>query len=80
MRVVHIVICGLSGSTMFFHVIPQTARLCKNFIEHKACFSSSPQIMPSTFLILRRTERDMIKKFFGIHLQYPLFLSDSFQS
>jgi hypothetical protein len=30
-----------------------------------------------TFLILRRTERDMIKKtYFGLHEKYPLFLSD----
>jgi len=77
MRVGHIVICGMPGSTMFSHVIPQTARFSENVIEHKVCFSFSPQLMPATFLILRRTERDMIKKVFGIHVQYPLFLSDS---
>jgi hypothetical protein len=77
MRVGHIVICGLSGSTLFFHVIPQTAQFSKNFTEHKVWFSSSSQISSATFLILRRTERDMIKKVFVVHVRHPLFLSDS---
>jgi len=29
-----------------------------------------------TFLILRRTERDVIKIFIAVHVKYPLFLSD----
>jgi len=29
-----------------------------------------------SFLILRRTERGMIKKYIGLHLKYPLFLFD----
>ena len=32
----YIVICSLSGSTVFFHIISQTVRL-KKIIEHKMC-------------------------------------------
>jgi len=39
-------------------------------------FWFSLQLLSETFLILRRTERDMIKKYVGIHVKYPLFLSD----
>ena len=29
-----------------------------------------------TFLILRRNKRDVIKIYIGLHVKYPLFLSD----
>jgi hypothetical protein len=35
-------------------------------------------VLPETFLILRRTERDMIKN--GLHVKYPLFLSDFYEN
>ena len=31
--------------------------------------------LSETFLIVRRTERDVIKKYIGLHVSYPLFLS-----
>jgi len=65
------VICGLSPSTLYFHFIPQTPRLKTTYV-----FRFSLQLSSETFLILRRTERDMITNEyrFSIH-----FLSCSFQ-
>ena len=39
MRMRHIVICDLSGSIVFFHIISQTAGLSKKLIKHKMCFN-----------------------------------------
>ena len=38
LRVRDFVICGLLGSTIFFHNISQTARLKKRVTEPKMCF------------------------------------------
>ena len=32
-----VVICGLSGFIIFFHIISQRARFKKNIIEHEMC-------------------------------------------
>jgi len=34
----YVVICGLSGSTEFFHTVSLTAWFSKSVIEHKICF------------------------------------------
>jgi len=34
------------------------------------------QLLSETFLILRKTEQDMMKKSSGFHVKYPLFLPD----
>jgi len=66
MRVRHIVICNLSGSTMFFHVISYKILYsgegggAGEVIEHKIVFLFSLQLLPKTFLILRRTDRSFI--------------------
>jgi len=40
-------------------------------------FLFSLQFLSETFLSLRRTERDVIKKTYtGLHMKYPLALSD----
>jgi hypothetical protein len=33
----HIVVCGLSSSTVYFHIIPQTAKFSGNVAEYKKC-------------------------------------------
>ena len=66
MRMRHIVICGMSGSTLFFHLFSQTARFSGGgVIEHKMCFGFLLQMFIVIFLILGRNKRDMIK---NVHL------------
>jgi hypothetical protein len=46
-------------------------------IDLKCVFCFSLKILSATVLILRRTERDMIKTIYiDLHLKNPLFLSD----
>jgi len=35
----------------------------------------SLQLLYETFLIVRRSERNIIKKYVGLHVTYPLFLT-----
>ena len=42
----------------------------KNVIEHKFVVSFSLQLLSNTFLILRKTERDMIKMYIGLQVKY----------
>jgi hypothetical protein len=39
-------------------------------------FWFSVQLLPETFLILRRNEREVIKMYIGLHVNYASFLSD----
>ena len=57
MHMPHFVICGLPGSTVFFHIMSYTARFSKKFIECEMCL----QLVSGTFLFLRTIERDVIK-------------------
>ena len=57
----HIVISGLSGSTIFLHILTNGAIFGgKKIFNIKCVFWFSLQLLSETFLILRRTERDMI--------------------
>ena len=41
------------------------------------CVPISSTTLSETFIILRRIERDMMKKIYiGLHVKYPLFVSD----
>jgi len=52
------VIFGLPGSTIFFHVISETAWFSgKKVIKHKIAFWFSLQLLSETFLILTITQR-----------------------
>jgi hypothetical protein len=55
---------SVAGPTLqYFSPLPHTQpEIPKNVIEHKGCVLFSLQLLSETFLIVRRTERDMIKK------------------
>ena len=61
MRMCHIVICGLPCSTIFFTLSHKQYDLKKKLLNIKCGFWVSLQLLSETFLILRRSERDMIK-------------------
>jgi len=48
----------------------------KTLLNTKYVFRFHLQRVSETFLILRRNERGMVKKSSGLHVKYPLFLSD----
>jgi len=77
MRMRHIFSCGLSRSTILFHIKKGKIFGKKLLLNMKRVFHVSLQLPSETFLILRRNERDMIKKMYiGLHVKYLLFLSD----
>jgi hypothetical protein len=69
MRMRHIVICGLRGSALFFHVFINGTFFEKIVTEHKMCFGFFT-ILSETFLILRRIERDIVINVQGEHKDF----------
>jgi len=70
-----IVLCGLTGSTIFFHIISQTARFSgKKMLIIKCVFWFSLQLLSETFPVLKRNEQDIIYIYIyiGLHVKYPL--------
>ena len=72
------VICGLSRPTMFFTLSHNGHDFLGGgggFDEHNVCFIISANLS-ETFLILRRTERDIIinVQYIGLQVKCPLFL------
>ena len=62
MRMRHIVVCDLSGSTIFFpHNLVNGRVLEKKFLNIEFVVWFSLQVLFEAFLILRRNERDIIK-------------------
>jgi hypothetical protein len=77
MHIPQVFICGQPGSTVFFHIISQRYNFPKKkVIEHEMCFLFFLQLLSETFLILRRTERNMIKINICLHANYQLSISD----
>ena len=67
MRMRHIVICALPRSTIFFpHYLINGTIFGKKLLNTKCVFRFSLQLLSETFLILRRTERDMMKYIQGV--------------
>jgi hypothetical protein len=78
-RTRHIVICNLSRSTIIFHVVSYTIGSSKEkkITEHTTCFLFSMQLLFETLLIIRRNERNITANvYIGLHVMYPLFVSD----
>ena len=78
MRMRHVFISGLAGSTIFFHIISLKARFPgkKKLLNTKCTFWFSLQLLSETFLIIRRTERDIINVNMPVFITLTLFLSD----
>ena len=78
MRMCHILICDFSGCTIFSHFISWTAwfsKLKKKIVLNMNwAFRFSLQVLSATFLILRRTERDIIKCVYWSSCQVPVIL------
>jgi hypothetical protein len=79
MRTRHFVICVLPDSTVFFllsHKQHDFRRIKIVTEQNKMCVLIFSTTLSETFLIIRRTERDVVKKCVALHVTYPLFLSD----
>jgi hypothetical protein len=75
MHMHHIVIRGLPHSAIFFHIILHMARYSKKkVIENKMCFDFLYIFFSETLLILRRTDRDMIKTVYWSSYKVPAIL------
>jgi len=73
----HIVTCGLPRPAVFFHIISYRYDFRRiKFTEHEKCVLIFSTNLFETFLIQRITELDMIKMCIGLHVKYPLFLSE----
>ena len=48
----------------------------KKLLNTKCVFPVSQKLLSETFFIPRRNERDKSKIYIGLHVKYPLFLSD----
>jgi hypothetical protein len=67
-----IVVCGLPGSIMFFHIISYTAR----FLEEKLLNIKCMFRLCEKFFIARRIQRDLVINVHWSSCKVPLFLSD----
>ena len=76
MRMPHIVICGPPGRTVFFHITLPMVWFSRGGTWNVFLFLFPLHLFSKTFLILKRTERAMIKNCKDLHVKYPLFVSD----
>ena len=67
-------VCGLSGSTIVFHIISQTARFSGKNLLNIICALIFYRILSGTFLILRRIQRYVRKSSCTSKLPVPVIL------
>jgi hypothetical protein len=73
----YIVICGLPGLYHIFpHYLIKGTNFEKKLLNTKCVFWFSLQLLPKTFLILRRIQRDIIINVRRSSCKVPLLLSD----
>ena len=68
------VICSLSGSSTFSHIISQTLQFLEKASQHKMCVLISPKILSEKFLILRRIQQDIIMNVLRSSCGVPVIL------
>jgi len=61
---------------IFPHYLISGTIFDKELLNIKRVFCFSLQLSSATFPILRRTERCVIKNYFGVHIKHPSFLSE----
>jgi len=74
-RMLRTIICGLSDSTAFFQIIPQTVLFSENkLFNAKYVFWFSLQLLSETFLILRINQWDINTHVHGSSCKVPVIL------
>ena len=75
MRMRHIVICGLSSLYNIFFTLPKKGTIFgKKATEHKMCVLLPLQLLPETFRILRRIERDLMENVYRSSCKVPVII------
>jgi hypothetical protein len=75
MRMRHIVISDMPGSTEIFHILSQKARFSKKKkLLNTKCVLLFSTTFSEAFLIQRRIERDMIKNLYRSSCKLPVIL------
>ena len=77
MGMCHIVICDMPRSTKFFHIFSQTSRFSeKRYWTSNVCFGFLSNCCLKYFSFSEEMSEIWLKKYIGIHVKYPLSLSD----
>ena len=76
MRLRHIVVCGLSGCTVFYTLSHKRNHFQRNVIEHKKCVLILSISFVAVFPFQEELGEMWSKMYIGLHVKYPLRLSD----